>query len=249
MAPAPDSSFSFPPDVVAFYADHDEKRSRLTTFFRLITAIPHIIWLALYGIAAGFATIAAWFVLLFTAKFPQGLYDFLVGFHRYYTRVNAYIWLITDKFPPFNGNDDEEYAAHLVVGPPLEKYSRAKVFFRIILYIPFYIVAYVFTIALEVVAIIAWFAIVITGKEATGLQNALTYLFSFVTRTQVWYGLLTEDWPKFGDDDVVADLKAKGYVGEFPPVDGAVAAAAPSDIPEPPAPPAPPAPPTPPAGA
>jgi hypothetical protein len=244
--PALDSSFALPPDSVAFYADHQEKRSRLTTFFRLICVLPHAIWLALYGIAAFFAVVGAWFVLLFTAKFPEGLYKFLEDYHRYYVRVYSYGFLITDKFPPFNGNPDEPYAAHFLLGPPLESYSRVKVFFRIILYIPFYIVAYIFTIVLELVSLVAWFAIVITGKEIDGLQNAMTYLFGFVTRAQVWAGLMTEEWPKFSDDDVNRSLQEKGYQGSIPPTDSGFPVGPPAGA-QPPAPPAPPTPPTPPA--
>lgn len=239
--PAPDSSFALPPDSVAYFVDYEEKRSRLTTFFRFLTVIPPVIWVAIYGIGAMFVTIYAWFMLLFTAQFPEGAYNFLANFHRYVTKVNTYAFLITDKFPGFSGSPDEPYAAHLLLGPPKEKYSRAKVFFRFILYIPFYIVAYVLTIVAEVVAIVAWFAIVIMGKQPKGLQDALNFCIGFVIRAQVWYGLLTEEWPKFSDEEVTRSLQAKGYQGTIPPSAAAPAAAAPAPpaAPEPPAPPAP----------
>ncbi|MGK2878230.1 MAG: DUF4389 domain-containing protein [Solirubrobacterales bacterium] len=240
--PAPDSSFALPPDSVAYFVDFEHNRSRLTTFFRFLTVIPPMIWLAIYGIGAAVVTIYAWFVLLFTAKFPEGAYGFLASFHRYATKVSAYAFLATDKFPGFSGSPDEPYAAHLLIGPPKDAYSRVKVFFRMILYIPFYIVAYVLLIVAEIVAIVAWFAIVITGKQPKGLQDALNFCLGFVFRVQVWYGLLTEDWPKFSDDEVNRKLAELGYAGTIPPSDGAVAAA--PVEPTPPAPPAPPAAPT-----
>ena len=65
------------PYRVTFKADYVEKRSRLTTFFRLLLAIPHIIFLYFYGLAAGVLVIVAWFALLFTGRYPQGMYDFV----------------------------------------------------------------------------------------------------------------------------------------------------------------------------
>ena len=78
------------PYPVTFKADYVEKRSRLTTFFRLLLAIPHIIFLYFYGLAAGVVVIIAWFALLFTGRYPQGMYDFVAGSLRYSTRVYGY---------------------------------------------------------------------------------------------------------------------------------------------------------------
>lgn len=205
----------------------------------MFTSLPHIIWLGLYGFVAYFAIIFAWFAIVFTAKFPAGLYGFIEGFVRYYGRVIAYSNLATDKFPPFTGSRDEPYAANLDIGPALEKYSRWKTFFRTILVIPFVIVAYVFMVIYGLVSIVSWFAIVITGKQPKGLQDALLFGLSYPVRLMTYHCLLTEAWPtQFTDEAVEADLAMAG---------GVPAAAAPVSVPEPPAPPAPPTPPAPPA--
>ncbi len=66
-------------------------------------AIPHYVALVFLLIAAGFATIVAWFAILFTGRYPKGLFDFVVGVARWATRVNAYVLLLTtDKYPPFS---------------------------------------------------------------------------------------------------------------------------------------------------
>jgi hypothetical protein len=227
---------------VTFSVDQPEERSRLTTFFRLFTALPHFVFLFFYAIAVAFAVLFAWFAIVFTAKFPEGLYDFIEGYQRYAARVYAYFYLATDGFPPFSGNPDQPYNAHWNIGPPLEKYSRWKTFFRGILIIPFYIVAYVLTIIYEVVAFIAWFVIVITGKQPKGLQDALLFGLSYVLRLNAYYSLMTEDWPVYWTDDAVDDhLASLGYSGAAaaaPPFESA-----PPAPPEPPTPPAPPAPP------
>jgi len=89
------------PGVRTHLAPELDDRNRLTTAFRLILVIPHLIVLALLGIAALVAWIVAFFAVLFTGRWPDGLRDFVVGVMRWGTRVNAYFLLLTDEYPPF----------------------------------------------------------------------------------------------------------------------------------------------------
>ncbi len=66
-------------------------------------AIPHYLVLFFLGLAAVIAVIAAWFAILFTATYPRGLFDFVVGVLRWSNRVNGYAFaLVTDQYPPFS---------------------------------------------------------------------------------------------------------------------------------------------------
>lgn len=66
-------------------------------------AIPHYVVLFFLGIAAFFCVIFVWFAILFTGRYPRGLFDFLVGVQRWYLRVVAYAFLlVTDEYPPFS---------------------------------------------------------------------------------------------------------------------------------------------------
>ena len=66
-------------------------------------AIPHYIVLAVLAALAFCAVIVAWFAILFTGRYPQGLFDFVVGVFRWSVRVSAYAFLmLTDKYPPFS---------------------------------------------------------------------------------------------------------------------------------------------------
>jgi hypothetical protein len=87
---------------IKFTAEYPEKMSRLTTFFRLIMIIPHAVILNFLQIAALVIGIIAWFAILFTGKYPKGMYDFSVGYMRWMTRVTSYEYLLTDKYPPFS---------------------------------------------------------------------------------------------------------------------------------------------------
>ena len=77
-------------------------RDRLAIGLRILLAIPHFIVLFFVLVAWGFTTIAAWFSILFTGDYPQVLYDFGVGALRWRLRVEAYILLMVDAYPPFS---------------------------------------------------------------------------------------------------------------------------------------------------
>lgn len=81
-----------------------EGRNRLTTFWpiRSILAIPHIIVLYILSIVAGIVLFISWIVALFTGSVPAGMHNFLAGVLRWNTRVNAYVLLLTDEYPPFS---------------------------------------------------------------------------------------------------------------------------------------------------
>ncbi len=81
-----------------------DKLSRLTTFFRCLLIIPQLFVLYFVGIAAGVIIFISWWAILFTGRYPKGLFDFVSGYFRWVTRVNGYYYLLTDKYPPFGLN-------------------------------------------------------------------------------------------------------------------------------------------------
>lgn len=89
------------PYPVRIEVDYPERMSRLTTFFRGWLVFPHIIVLALLGIVVSIAMMLAWFAIMITGKCPRGLHNFITGYLRWSTRVNAYSYYLTDKYPPF----------------------------------------------------------------------------------------------------------------------------------------------------
>ncbi len=86
--------------------DYPEVKTDLNRWyplFKWLFAIPHYIVLAFLALGAFFAVIIAWFAILFTGKYPRGLFDFVVGVGRWQLRVAAYAWLlVTDRYPPFS---------------------------------------------------------------------------------------------------------------------------------------------------
>jgi Domain of unknown function (DUF4389) len=84
------------------YPDAANDLSRWLPIVKWILAIPHFIVLLFLGVAAFFVVIFAWFAILFTGRYPRGLFDFVVGVSRWYNRVAGYAFVLaTDRYPPF----------------------------------------------------------------------------------------------------------------------------------------------------
>lgn len=89
----------YPAELVL--ARPEEARNRLTVFFRLLLAMPHLFVLWFLSLAWGVTTAIAWAVILFTGRYPEALYGFAIGVLAWTVRVEAYILLLRDEYPPF----------------------------------------------------------------------------------------------------------------------------------------------------
>jgi hypothetical protein len=85
------------------YPDVEQDLNRWLPLVKWLLAVPHYVVLALLGIGAVFAIVTAWFAILVTGRYPQPLFDYVVGVGRWSVRVNAYAFLlVTDRYPPFS---------------------------------------------------------------------------------------------------------------------------------------------------
>ena len=85
-----------------------QDRNRLTTFFRLVLVIPHVLVLSVLSLAALIVLVVAAFAVLFTGRWPDSLRAFVVGTARWSLRVEAYLLLLVDDYPPFAFDDLSE---------------------------------------------------------------------------------------------------------------------------------------------
>jgi Domain of unknown function (DUF4389) len=84
------------------YPDAQRDLNRWLPLVKWLLALPHYVVLFFLSIAALVVVIVAWFVILFTGRYPRGLFDFVEGVIRWHNRVIAYAWLlVTDRYPPF----------------------------------------------------------------------------------------------------------------------------------------------------
>ncbi|HWI21958.1 MAG TPA: DUF4389 domain-containing protein [Baekduia sp.] len=189
---------NFPVD---YEADYVEERSRLTTFFRGFMVIPHMIVGFFLGIAAFFTIIAAWFAVVVTGKYPDGLYSFHAGLLRWSTRVNSYYLLATDAFPPFGLDEEASYPVRLRIAPPKSEYNRLHAFFRMITAIPSQIVLYALSFVGLAGAIAAWFVILVTGKTSPTIQMLINMYIAYSAKASSYMALMHEEWfPPIGED-------------------------------------------------
>ena len=84
------------------YPDAARELNRWLPLVKWILAIPHYVVLLVLDVGVFFAVVGAWFAILFTGRYPRGLFDFVVGVMRWHNRVYAYAFvLVTDRYPPF----------------------------------------------------------------------------------------------------------------------------------------------------
>ena len=202
----------------------DLHRSRLTVGFRLLLAIPHLIWLTLWGIAAFFVGFVNWLAVLIEGKVPESLHDFVAGYVRYATHVSAYVLLAANPYPSFRGRPG--YPVDLEIDPP-ERQSRWTGFFRLLLALPALLLAaalggglatsssgqasssastsgteeavaaYAYSVggAAAAAAFLAWFAILALGRAPRGLRDLIAFAVGYGAQAGAYLLLLTPRYP------------------------------------------------------
>jgi hypothetical protein len=183
-------------DPISLSVAGDLRRSRLTVFFRLPLALPHLVWLALWGILALLAAIANWFATLVGGRSPASLHAFLARYTRYQAHVYAFLYLLANPFPGFAG-EAGSYPIDVSVAPP-QRQHRATVGFRIVLAVPALILAGAYGSLLTVAAILGWFASLATGKMPRGLRNAGVLALRYSLQTSGYLFMLTDSYPYTG---------------------------------------------------
>lgn len=170
----------------------DLRRSRLTVFFRLLLAIPHWIWMYLWGLAAFVVVVIAWFAALFTKRVPEGMHGFLARYLRYQIHVYAYVTLAANPYPAFDGS--RAYPIDVEIAPPVDQ-SRLTVFFRIVLALPALFLSYVMNYLVGVVVLFAWFVCMFLGRIPEGMRNLIAFTLRYHAQTQAYCSLLTPTYP------------------------------------------------------
>ena len=190
----------------------DRSLNRLTTFFRIFTLIPIAIILAMVGggnfdlsgmngwswvyATGGILFLPPLLMILFRQKYPRWWFDWNVALTKFGTRVIAYVDLLTDVYP----STDEEQAVHIEIPYPdvPKDLNRWLPLVKWLLAIPHYIVLAFLWIAAIVCVVIAWFAILFTGRYPRGLFDFVAGVYRWTLRVAVYAFLLTTDrYPLF----------------------------------------------------
>ena len=208
-APAPIEAWH----PVRLVVTDDLRRSRLTVFFRLLLAIPHYFWIGLIGVVVALLVFVNWFILLFVARTPKGIHDFLAGYIRYTTQLEAYILLAANPYPAFWPLGEVDYPVTLEIDPPAQQ-NRWKTFFRLFLAIPAFLVSgtllaggvrfggYALGPAF-MVAFLLWWVALFLGRSPRGLRDMIAFCVGYSAQLAAYLFLVTDRYPYSGPNRFV----------------------------------------------
>lgn len=196
------------------------ERNRLTSAFRVILAIPHLVLVGgpvalalsfvfppdadrgmewgggggVLGIAALVAATISWFAIVFTGRMPQGLWKLNAFYLRWRVRAAAYVALLRDDYPPFG---DGPYPAYIDIPRREVARDRWSVGFRILLALPHLFMVWILGIAWMLTTVFAWFAILLTGRYPSSLYDFAIGVLRWSTNVEAYLLLLHDEFPPF----------------------------------------------------
>lgn len=177
------------------------RQARWKTLLRAVLVVPSAVALyALWG-AAEVLSVLMWFAALVTARVPASMWRFNVGVLRFQARTGAYLFLLTDAYPPFSV-DEPPYPVRMTLDGPPWRLNRFAVLFRLILAFPAALVTNLLMIGLMPFLVVAWLATLVSGRTPRLFHQSFSAALRFYLRYVAWFLLLTDVYPKapFGDD-------------------------------------------------
>jgi uncharacterized protein DUF4389 len=189
---------SQPPHPVRLRVEDDFRRSRVTVFFRLLLAIPHIVWVLLWGVVALVVAILNWFATLALGRPPQAFHRFLSAYLRYCTHVGAFVCLVANPFPGFLGRPGT-YPVDLELEGPSRQH-RLVTLARVLLALPALLISNALSGLLFLVALLGWFASLATGRMPTGFRNVGAWELRYSAQVYAYIWLLTDRYPYSGPE-------------------------------------------------
>ncbi|GEM_PF-185461 len=170
-------------------------------FFYLI--LPHALLLGIFGIAAAVLQFLAFWVILFTGRYPESWFEFQVKYMRWNLRLTARIFNLADGYPAFGLNATDDNVTFEVPYP--EKISRGLTLVRglfgfIYVMIPHGIILSLLNVAVSLLSFIAFFAILFTGKHPKGMFDFVVYFLRWNQRVSLYLGHMTDTYPPFSGD-------------------------------------------------
>ena len=202
------------PHPIRLSAPADLRRSRLTVFFRLLLALPHLVWLAAWSVVALLVSVVGWVLTLVRGSLPAPLHRFLGAYVRYAIHVGAFLLLAGNPFPGFVGAEGS-YPIDLHIDPPARQ-NRWKTGFRWILVLP--AVALAGAVAgsvqaggrygasaglLVTCAVLGWFIAMAQARLPRGFHDAMAFALGYIAQTHAYALLLTDRYPDSDPEHLV----------------------------------------------
>jgi len=188
-----------------FTITHQESYSRaellLRTFFGwLYIALPHGFLLMFLGIWSGLLSFVAFWVVLFTGRYPESMFEFQIGYMRWSQRVQARMMNLSDGYPGFGLNVQDDYVQFEMANP--ESLSRTLLLLRlffgwIYVMIPHGFLLFFRAIATFVIIFLAWWVVLFTGKYPLSFHEFVTGFLRWNLRVTLYMQFVTDEYPPF----------------------------------------------------
>jgi hypothetical protein len=192
-------------------------RNKLTTAFRLVLAIPHLFLVGgigfslvfrierddvtslgpetgLLGVIAAALAVVSWFTILISHEHIAGIRAYTRFYVRWRVRALSYLMLLQDAYPPLG---DAPYPAVVTIVDPASERDRLSVGLRILLAIPHFVVLVFLMTAFWIATIVAWIAILLTGRYPQGLYDFGVGALQWLIRVESYMLLLVDEYPPF----------------------------------------------------
>jgi hypothetical protein len=185
-----------------FIFDPPDRVANWRPLVHWLLAIPHLIILSALRAVSQVIAFVSWFIVVFTGRLPADLANFQALYMRYYARTSVYALFMREEYPPFafgmtTSDPGDDPRVRVEVVPQLEDRNRLTTGFRFILVLPHLLALAVLGIALSVVAVIAFFAVLFTGQWPPGLRNFAVNVLRWWLRVEAYLVLLTDEYPPF----------------------------------------------------
>jgi hypothetical protein len=207
--PPPTGASRYPSNL---YAQRQDKYNRWLPLVKWLLALPHYIVLAFLFLGVVLGGIGAFFAVLFTGRYPRGVFDYMVGVYGWAWRVQAYAGLLRDEYPPFSLRPTEPYFAEVQIDYPEEGIARWRPLVQWLLAIPYLFVANLLSFVARALIIVAFFVILFTENFPEGLFNLYVGASRWGLRGYAYATFLTERYPPWDFDELTgpADRRAGG---------------------------------------
>jgi Domain of unknown function (DUF4389) len=206
----PDPGAGPAPVLVAVGNPADQRR--LTVAGRLVLCVPHLLVLAWLAPAALALAVVGWFGALATGRLPRLCSDFLSGWLGFQSRLLAYLFLLTDVYPPFSLGDGP-YPVRVTTRPAT--LNRLAVAFRLVLALPALVVATTVTYGtVTVFSVLSWIVVLVTGRLPDPLHQVFAGFVRYQARVAGYLTMVTTEYPwgLLGDTETGPPAAAAGPV-------------------------------------
>jgi len=175
--------------------EYPDQLNRWLVLVKWLLAIPHILIVYALVNVASVIHLIAFFAILFTTKYPQPLFEFVVNIYRWQANLYAYLGLMRDEYPPFSWEPGQYPVTFEIDYPP--ELNRWMPLVKWLLAFPHYIALFFLGIAALIVCVIAFFAILFTATYPRGMFDFTVGVLRWGNRVNAYVYFMRDEYPPF----------------------------------------------------